>query len=124
MQLLKKYMFRGKVADEPNEWVYGYLMNDNIIYQPRETKVSNCCGIGMFSIITDTVGLCTGKVDCRKTLIFEGDIFKDLTSNRFYEVKFNGQEFLAVDNVDGELYLLSSFRSAEITVIGKVYEVE
>lgn len=124
MQLLKKYMFRGKVADEPNEWVYGYLMNDNTIFQPRETKVSNCCGIGMFHIITDTVGLCTGKVDFRKTLIFEGDIFKDLTSNRYYEVIFNGQEFLAVDTVDEELYLLSSFRSKEITVIGKAYEVE
>lgn len=123
MELLKKYWFRGKVADEPNEWVYGYLMNDKTIYQPQPTKWSNCCGTGMFSVHTNTVGLYTRLIDKDGLFVFEGDIIKEIDTEHFYKIVFNGMEFLAVDESNNEPYLLSSFNSDEIQVIGNEYEV-
>ena len=35
---MREIEFRGLVADEPNTWVYGYLMPDNRIYQTVEPK--------------------------------------------------------------------------------------
>ncbi len=47
--------FKGKVADEPDEWVQGYLMKNNCIFQVKEHKGSKCCGVGIFQVDTETV---------------------------------------------------------------------
>lgn len=51
------------IKNEPNEWVYGYLTNENTIYQPRETKYSKNCGVGLFTVIPETIGQYTGLKD-------------------------------------------------------------
>lgn len=47
--------FKGKVADEPDEWVQGYLMKNDCIFQVKEHKGSKCCGFGMFQVDPETV---------------------------------------------------------------------
>ena len=53
--LSKWAIFKGKVADEPDEWVQGYLMKNDCIFQVKEHKGSKCCGFGMFQVDPETV---------------------------------------------------------------------
>jgi uncharacterized phage protein (TIGR01671 family) len=75
----KKYMsreilFRGKVADLPNSWVYGYLVREDTIYQCDKQYFNGFCGLGTFSVKPETVGQFIELNDINGTKIFEGDI--------------------------------------------------
>ena len=50
-------LYKGKVADEVDEWVCGFLISSNVIFQTKETMASdsNYCGVGTFEVISDTV---------------------------------------------------------------------
>ena len=62
---MTKYItkLKGKVADEPDEWVQGYLVRENCIFQEKEHKGSKCCGIGIFQIDPDTVTTVTEEME-------------------------------------------------------------
>ena len=74
---MREIEFRGYVEDE-QQWVYGYLMPDNRIYQIHEPK-RGCCGIGTFSVVPESIGQYTGCRDINGIKIFENDIVKQNT---------------------------------------------
>ena len=46
---------KGKVIDEPDEWVYGQLLQNNRIFQKEKHSESKNCGIGVFEVIPETI---------------------------------------------------------------------
>lgn len=93
---MREILFRGKVTDEPDEWVQGYLRDADTIFQQTRHKKSKCCEYGMFSVKPETVGQYTGICDKKGKKIFEGDIVKipenydlyGLNAGEVYEVYF------------------------------------
>lgn len=73
---MREILFRGKVIDEDNEWVYGFLISDDIIRQTAETIQYNhsMCGVGDFYIDKSTLGQYIGLDDRNNIKIFEDDI--------------------------------------------------
>ena len=53
-------LYVGKVADEPDEWVLGELVEiENSqyphIFQKQEFPWSKCCGVGTFAVEKDSI---------------------------------------------------------------------
>ena len=132
----REIKFRGLVADEPNTWVYGYLIENNMISQVEEREDSKCCGVGTFIVIPETVGQYTGLKDTASNEIYEGDLLKyqdgDSEVSGVDEVFYNeeyGTFEVAInrDRKDTEVlgyYLSRMGVNTKYEVIENVYEVE
>ena len=119
---MREILFRGKVIDEPNEWVYGYLLPHNRIHQEKEHIDSKCCGLGTFTVIPESVGEYTGLTDSVGKRIFEHDIVKEEITNKYYKVIYMNGDF-CLGNAgygDGGLLCLASLN---LRVVGNTFEV-
>ena len=111
--------FRGYVADE-EQFVYGYLMPDNRIYQTYEPK-KGCCGIGTFSVVPESIGQYTGCRDINGIKIFENDIVKEVYGSRFYQVVYSEHGF-KLDPVFVDTHFYQTWiNSKRLEVIGNSY---
>lgn len=132
----REIKFRGLVADEPNTWVYGYLIANNMIAQVEEREDSKCCGVGTFIVIPETVGQFTGLKDTASNEIYEGDLLKyqdgdsevSGVDEAFYNEEYGTFE-VAINRKRYDTEVLGYYLSrlsidTKYEVIGNVYEVE
>lgn len=80
---MREIKFRGKVADEPDEWVYGYLCSKNTIYQEKEHEDTKCCGVGTFKVSEETISQYIGFKNEDGVEIYEGDIIENNWREKF-----------------------------------------
>ena len=69
---MRKIIFRGMSVCAGEGWVYGDLSFDE---QGERTLIRDGHGVGV-DVNPDSVGQYTGRVDCKGTMIFEGDRLK------------------------------------------------
>lgn len=115
MRIIK---FRGKVLDEPNEWVIGHLRDDETIFQTVRHEKSKCCDYGIFNIDRVTVGQYTGLEDKNGSEIYENDLC--LFDERIGIVLFRDCQFVIM--VEDELYPLAELCSRELEIVGNIYD--
>ncbi len=134
---MREIEFRGKRKDN-GEWVYGYLIVDEISDKYYIFSKGNSCNetdrigeegllhILTFEVIPETVGQYTRLKDKKGKKIFEGDIVKDQYC--IYEVVYDGNGYYIqvvkllkeCGTAKGLLYDLSDYKDLEI--IGNIYD--
>lgn len=53
--MTERIKVKGKVKDEPDEWVYGYLLSGNRIWQTSPHADSKCCGVRVYYVEPETI---------------------------------------------------------------------
>ena len=120
---MRSIEFRGLVADEPYTWVHGHLLSKNRIHQEYEPK-HGCCGVGIFSVIPESIGQYTGCRDKHNIKIYENDLVKDFESGNLFIVKYEEGAFLLEDEDMNKTYLLWSYPLDNLEVIGNSFTLK
>ena len=115
---MREIEFRGYVEDE-QQWIYGYLMLDNRIYQIHEPK-KGCCGIGIFSVVPESIGQYTGCRDINGIKIYENDIVKENYGSRYYQVIYQENGF-KLDPLMGDHFYSTWIKPKRLEVVGNSY---
>lgn len=111
--------FRGYVADE-EQFVYGYLMPGDCIFQTYEPKKGRC-GIGIFSVVPESIGQYTGCRDINGIKIYENDIVKEVYGSRYYQVVYDKHSF-TLDPVFVDMHFYQTWINPKrLEVIGNSY---
>lgn len=120
---MREIEFRGLVADEPYTWVHGHLLSKNRIHQEYEPK-HGCCGVGIFSVLPESIGQYTGCRDKHNIKIYENDLVKDFESGNLFIVKYEEGAFLLEDEDMNKTYLLWSYPLDKLEVIGNTFTLK
>ena len=120
---MRSIEFRGLVADEPYTWVHGHLLSKNRIHQEYEPKYG-CCGVGIFSVIPESIGQYTDCRDKHNIKIYENDLVKDFESGNLFVVKYEEGAFLLEDEDMQMTYLLWSYPLDKLEVIGNTFTLK
>ena len=118
---MRNIEFKGLTKNEPNTWVYGYLLPDNNIYQTRDKEKG---GNEVFSVIPESVGQYTGRRDKHNVKIYENDIVKDFERGYCFKVKCENGAFLLDDEDMGFIYILYSYPTDRLEVVGNSFELK
>lgn len=127
----REYIYKAKRANwrdlpEKEQWVEGYLMDENYINVPFNDYDVNGRFDEPIEIDPETVCEYTGRTDKNKRKIFEGDIFQsndDGEGLQKYAVVWN-TEFLewSANLIEGCGGIFSLAEFYEMGVIGNVYD--
>lgn len=118
---MKTKIYRGLVVDEPFTWVYGSLINKNLIYQSQEPKYG-CCGVGTFIVYPESVGEYTHFRDSHYIKIYEQDVVKNNIDNNYYKVVRKNDVFYLADEED---YIeLTDELTLFLEIVGNSFEKE
>ncbi len=129
---MREIEFRGKRIDN-NEWIYGYLIVDEISDKYYIFSKGNCCNetdkigeegvlhILTFEVIPETIGKYTGLKDKNGKKIFEGDIFSLGDKRILYIVEWIDNGFQGRQNGNSSTVGLTYWNS-DIEVIGNIYD--
>lgn len=120
---MREIEFRGRVKDEPDEFVYGLLVSNSAIHQLKETKNSKCCGCGVFNVYPESIGQYTGCRDHNKIKIYEHDIVKDRDNGELYEVIYHDCAFCLFDMQGNYQWFLGDWDMDFLDVVGNTHEI-
>lgn len=115
---MREIKFRGKVADEPDEWVIGYLIDEETIFQKVGHENSKCCECDSFRVDRETIGQYIGLADKNGKEICEKDLC--LFDERVGIVVFQDCQFVII--VEDEVYPLAEIYSCELEIVGNIYD--
>ena len=117
---MRKIKFRGKRVKN-NEWVYGYLVGENIILNDVFIDANNEFGVESYYLVKpETVGQYTGLNDMNDVEIFDDDIVQDSDDTNEVGVVIYGEGAFYV--IFENIIVLLSEVNEDVEIIGNIHD--